>query len=106
MGELDPELVTGGAAGELFDGTELCGLKLEGALASASTESAEALPIEAGRVDVVMGSACDGDADNDGVLKGMKETEGLLPTFGTPSVERSDDLDPCIEGLLPGCFAG
>ena len=97
FGELDAEPVTDAGIGELLDGSELWGLKLAGALASASAVRAEALPTEVGRLDALTVSACEGDADKDGVLNGMKDTDGLLPTFGAPSADRSDDFDPCSE---------
>ena len=41
------------------------------------------------------GLACDGEAESEGVLKGMNETDGRrwTPDGGGPSTERSDDLE-------------
>lgn len=89
--------------GELRDGT--CP---DGWRASARTAKGDDLPNEdpaRGTEDIIC-SPWEGDADSDGALNGMKETEGLRPTFGGPSADRRDDLEPCVDLMFGGTFFG
>ena len=63
-------------------------------LASARALSAEAWPSDPRGDDVSSCSAGAGEADNEGALNGTKDTDGRLPTLGTPSFDLRDDLDP------------
>lgn len=79
---------------------------MEGARASAKAARGEFFPKEPRGTEVMDCSAWDGEADKEGLLKGINETEGLLPTPEALSVERRDDLDPCADRLLSGGFLG
>ncbi len=94
------------AAGEPLDTTAAwvpadCGVR-----ASARTASGDDLPKDPLGMDAPICSSCEGEADKEGVLKGMNDTEGLLPALGGPSAERSDDLDPWADLVLGGIFLG
>lgn len=83
--------------GEPREGIEPYGPRVEGALASAKAAKGDAFPNDPRGTEVISCSACEGEADNEGLLKGMKDTDGLLP-----SVERREDLDPCADRKF-GC---
>lgn len=76
---------------------------MEGFRASFKAANGEAFPKDP-RAEVIICSVCEGEADNEGLLKGMKETEGLLPTPRPPSAERRDDLDPCADRVFGRAF--
>lgn len=80
------------------------GLSPEGLRASTKAARGELLPSEPRGIEAEIDSFCDGEADNEGVLNGMKDTEGLRPVPLAPSAERRDDLDPCAERILGGTF--
>ena len=103
FGELDIE-GTSVTLGEPREGTEPCGPRVEGALASAKAARGEPFPNDPRGPEVISCSTCEGEADNDGLLKGIKDTEGLLPTPTPPSAERRDDLDPCADRVFGGTF--
>ena len=91
------------APGELREGTEPCGPRVEGALASAKAARGDAFPNDP-RGALISCSVCEGEADKEGLLKGMKDTDGLLPTPVPPSAERRDDLDPCADRMFGGAL--
>ena len=70
------------------------GARCEGFLASTKAARGEVFPSEPRGMEPVIGSCCEGEADRDGVLNGMKDTEGRLPVPPTPSADRRDDRDP------------
>lgn len=102
FGELDPEDATACscAVGELRKGTEPRGPRVEGVRTSANAPSVDVRPRDPRANGGAICSVCKGDADNEGVLKGMNDTDGLRPTVGAPSAERRDDLDPWADRLL------
>lgn len=103
FGELDIEGASA-ALDETREGTDPCGPRLEGALASAKAARGDAFPNDPRGTELIDCSACEGEADNDGLLKGMKDTDGLLPTPAPPSAERRDDLDPCADRIFGGAL--
>lgn len=58
-------------------------------VASLGTPIIGARPTD-GREEAETGAATDGEADNDGALKGWNEIEGLRPTPALPSALRSE----------------
>ena len=96
LGELESEEGAGasGSTGEVRVGKVFCWPKAEGFRASAKALSAEALPRDPLGDEVKAGSFCCGEADSEGDLNGMNDTDGLLPIGGAPSADRRDDLDP------------
>lgn len=77
---------------------------MEGARASARAASGDAFPNEPLGTELNDCSAWEGEAERDGVLKGMNETEGLRPTPDEPSAERRDERDPCADLVFGGTF--
>lgn len=104
FGELDTEEGTSAAIGEPREGTEPYGPRVDGARASAKAAKGDAFPNDPRGTEVISCSACEGEADNEGLLKGMKDTDGLLPTPGPPSADRRDDLDPCADRVFGGAL--
>ena len=106
FGELDPEDVAtcSCAIGEPREGIEPRGPRADGVRTSANAPSVDARPRDPRASGGAICSICRGDADNEGVLKGIKDTEGLRATVGAPSTERRDDLEPCADRLLEGAF--
>lgn len=106
LGELDIDEGTACSPGmgEPREGTEPYGLR-EGFRASFNAANGEPLPNEP-RAEAIICSAWEGEADSEGLLNGMKETEGLLPTPEAPSAERRDDRDPCAERVFGGALLG
>ena len=95
FGELETD--DGGACSGVdvpFEATIPWGPRDDGIRASANELKVDVRPTDPRGIDVVICSPCEGEAESEGVLNGMNETEGLLPTAGVPSDDRREDLEP------------
>ena len=106
FGELDKDDVAAwpGPIGELREGIEGGGPMVDGLRASVRAPNADAFPTDPRGAEAVGCSVCRGDADSEGVLKGMTASDGLraILGLGAPSADRRDDRDPCADRLMDG----
>lgn len=107
LGELDDDddVTTGPCPiGEPRAGIEGGGPMMDGFRASFRAPNAEVFPTDPRGDGATVCSVCRGDADSEGVLKGMKDADDLRPMLGAPSADRSDDREPCADRGTDGGF--